>query len=317
MTPQRLLTLVDEYVTIRRGLGFGLDTPRWLLRSFARFAEQTGHQGPLTTDLAVRWALTSRSRDPAQAVRRLSAVRAFAQHCALFDAATEIPPAGLLGRLPRHKPPHIYSETEIAAVLQQARRLLPRRGLRPLTYVAFFSLLVATGLRLSEACRLTCDDVDLTVGVLTVRESKFRKSRLVPLHPTATHALIRYATDRDEYRKATRSEHFFQTDRALGLTRAAVEKTFGRIRQRLAWSTAGRTRRPRIHDFRHTFAVRCLLRGAEDHADSHHEILALSTYLGHGKVTDTYWYLSAVPELMIVTARRFERFARSEPEAVS
>ena len=317
MTPPRLFALVDEYVTVRRGLGFGVDTPRWLLRSFARFVDRAGHDGPITTDLAVQWALTSHSRDPAQATRRLSALRPFARYCALFDAATEIPPAGLLGRLPRRKPPHIYSETEIAAVLQQSRLLLPRHGLRPRTYVAFFSLLVATGLRLSEACRLTRDDVDVALGVLTVRESKFRKSRLVPLHPSTTQALIRYARYRNQCREAAGSEHFFQTDRASALTRATVEKTFSRIRQRLAWSTQGRTRRPRIHDFRHTFAIRRLLRWAEDHADLHHEILALSTYLGHAKVTDTYWYLSAVPELMAVTAQRFERFAGAEPEAVS
>lgn len=317
MTPSRLRTLVDEYLTVRRGLGFGLETPGWLLRSFARFADRIGHPGPVTTNLAVQWALASRSRDPAQATRRLSALRPFARYCAVFDAATEIPPMGLLGRLPRYKPPHVYSATEIAAVLQQGRLLLPRHGLRPRTYVTFFSLLISTGLRLSEACHLTCDDVDLAAGVLTVRESKFRKSRLVPLHPTTTQALICYAAYRDACRGAPRSEHFFVTDRASALTRAAVEKTFSRIRQRLAWSTEGRTRRPRIHDFRHTFAARRLLRWAEEGADLHHQILALSTYLGHAKVTDTYWYLSAVPELMALTALRFERFAGSDSEAVS
>lgn len=317
MTPPRLLALVDEYLTVRRGLGFALDTPRWLLLSFARFADRTGHHGPMTTDLAVQWARATQSGDPAQAVRRLSALRPFARYCALFDAATEVPPVGLLGRVPRHKPPHVYSETEIAALLQQARLLSPRRGLRPRTYVAFFSLLVSAGLRLSEACRLTRDDVDLTAGVLTIRESKFRKSRLVPLHPTTTQALIRYAADRDGCRMAPASDHFFQTDRASALTRAAVEKTFSRLRQRLAWSAHGRTRRPHIHDFRHTFAARRLLRWAEDDADLHHHILALSTYLGHAKVTDTYWYLSALPELMALTTQRFERFAGSDPEAVS
>jgi integrase len=316
MTPPRLLALVDEYLTVRRGLGFGLDTPRWMLTSFARFADRIGHHGPVTTDVAVQWALASRSRDPARATRRLSALRPFARYCAIFDPATEIPPTGLLGRLPRHKPPHVYSETEIAAILRQASLLSPREGLRPRTYVAFFSLLISTGLRLSEACRLTRDDVDVVAGVLMIRESKFRKSRLVPLHPTATQALIRYAAYRDGCR-VPGSGNFFQTDRSSALTRAAVEKTFSRIRQRLAWSAQGRTRQPRIHDFRHTFVARRLLRWAEDGADVDHQILALSTYLGHARVTDTYWYLSAVPELMALTAQRFERFARSEPEAVS
>lgn len=118
----------------------------------------------MTTDLAVQWALSSRSSDPAQAVRRLSAVRSFARYRAAFDSATEIPPTGLLGRLPRRKPPHIYSPAEIAAVLQQAHGLLPHRGLRPQTYVALFSLLASTGLRLSEAGHLMPRDVDLASG---------------------------------------------------------------------------------------------------------------------------------------------------------
>lgn len=309
-----LLALVDEYLTVRRGLGFDGDGPRWMLRSFARFADRVGHQGPMTTNLAMHWAFATPSRDPAQATRRLAALRPFARYCAAFDAATEVPPTGLGGRLPPRKPPHVYSEAEIAALLRQAQRLSPRRGLRPRTYVALFSLLVSTGLRLSEACRLRRDDVDLAGGILTIRQSKFRKSRLVPLHPTATLALIRYAADRDACHG---SDHFFHTDRASGLLRATVEKTFSRIRQRLAWSAPGRARRPRIHDLRHTFAARCLLRGAEAGIDVDRQILALSTYLGHAKVSDTYWYLSAVPELMALTAQRFERFARSEPEGVS
>lgn len=309
-----LLALVDEYLIVRRGLGFDGDTPRWMLRSFARFADRVGHQGPVTTNLAMQWAFGSPSRDPARATRRLTALRPFARYCAVLDAGTEIPPTGLGGRLPPRQPPHVYSEAEIAALLRQAQRLSPRRGLRPRTYVALFSLLVSTGLRLSEACRLRRDDVDLAGGILTIRQSKFRKSRLVPLHPTATQALIRYAADRDA---GHGSDHFFHTDRASRLLRASVEKTFSRIRQRLAWSAPGRARRPRIHDLRHTFAARCLLRGAEAGIEVDRQILALSTYLGHAKVHDTYWYLSAVPELMALTAQRFERFARSESEGVS
>lgn len=315
MTPH-FLELVREYLVVRRGLGFDLDTPGWQLMDFARYADRIGHRGHMTTDLAVQWALSSRSSDPAQAVRRLSAVRWFARYRAAFDSATEIPPTGLLGRLPRRKPPHIYSPAEIAALLQQAHRLLPRRGLRPQTYVALFSLLASTGLRLSEACHLMPRDVDLVSGILTVRESKFRKSRLIPLHPTATHALKRYAVHRDA-RASAGSAAFFRTDGAPALTRPAVEKTFSRLRHRLRWTAQGRARRPRIHDLRHTFAVRRLLHWSEERTDIDRKILALATYLGHAKVSDTYWYLSAIPELMAVTSQRFERFARSEPEEAS
>jgi len=226
-----------------------------------------------------------------------------------------VPPPGLLGHCPSRKPPHVYSDAEIAALLRQARLLLPRRGLRPRTYVAFFSLLVSTGLRLSEACRLVPSDVDLTDGVLTVHEGKFRKSRLVPLHPTATHALTRYAAYRDT--PQTRSGCFFRTDHAPALTCAAVKKTFSRLRHRLGWTAEGRSRRPRIHDMRHTFAVRRILRWYKEGVDLDRKILALASYLGHARATDTYWYISAVPELMTISSERFERFARSEQEGVS
>ena len=317
MTHPSFIDQVDEYLALRRGLGFELKSPSWLLRDFARHADRIGHCSPMTIDLAVRWALSSRSTDPAQATRRLSVVRQFARHRAVLDPATEIPPAGLLGHVLRRKQPHIYSGTEVAALLGQAGVLLPRCGLRPKTYVAFFSLLVCTGLRLSEACRLTLSDVDLAEGVLTVREGKFRKSRLVPFHPSAMQALTQYAAHRKECCAVGLAGNFFRTDRSATLTPAAVKKTFSRIRQRLGWTADGRARRPRIHDLRHTFAVRRLLRWYEEGADVDRKILALSTYLGHAKVTDTYWYLSAVPELMAVTSRRFEEFVQQDLESPS
>ena len=317
MTPLSFHRLVDEYLTLRRGLGFDLKTPEWLLRDFARYADRIGHSGPVTIELAVQWARSSRSSNPAQAARRLVVVRQFARHRALFDPATEVPPVGLLGRIPRRPPPHIYTAAEVAALLQQASRLLPRHGLRPATYVAYFALLVSTGLRLSKACRLTTHDVDLVNGILTIREIKFRKSRLVPLHPTTTQALARYAARRDACRAEPRSEYCFRTEHAPRLTRAAVEKTFSRIRGRLGWTAQGRTRQPRIHDLRHTFVVRRLLRWHQEGADVDHNILALATYLGHAKVTDTYWYCTAVPELFASTSQRFERFARRASERLS
>jgi integrase len=310
MTSPSLLVSVNEYLALRRGLGFEMETPSWLLLDFAQYADRLRHHGPLTVELAVQWALSSRSSDPAQAVRRLTAVRSFAQHLAVLDPATEVPPVGLLGRLPRRKQPHIYNDAEVAALLNQASLLAPRGGLRPRTYVAFFSLLLSTGLRLSEACRLTLNDVDLPHALLTVQGGKFRKSRLIPLHPSTALALTRYGAYRDARRDAHKSERFFCTDQAPALTRAAVEKTFSRLRDRLGWTAEGRARRPRIHDLRHTFTVRRLLRWQANGVDVGRKILALSTYLGHAKVTDTYWYLSAVPELMAITSQRFEHFAQ-------
>ena len=317
MTPPSFHHLVDEYLTARRGLGFGLETDEWFLRDFASHAERIGHSGPVTIELAVQWARSSRSSNPAQPARRLAVVRQFARYRALFDPATEVPPVGLLGRIPRRSTPHIYTEAEMAALLQQARCLLPRHGLRPATYVAYFALLASTGLRLSEACRLTTDDADLVNGILTIRETKFRKSRLVPLHPTTTQALRRYADRRDACLAAPRSEYFFRTEHSPRLTRTAVETTFRRIRRRLDWTGQGRTRQPRIHDLRHTFVVRRLLRWYLEGADVDRKILALSTYLGHARVADTYWYCTAVPELLASTGQRFERFAHRASERPS
>ncbi len=315
MTPPSFLDQVEDYLSFRRGMGFELKSSGLLLLNFARYADRIGRNGHVTNELAVQWALATSSSDPAAPTRRLSAVRRFAQYRAVLDPATEVPPAGLLGHRPRRKQPHIYSAAEIALLLRQASLLWPRGGLRPKTYVAFFSLLFSTGLRLGEACRLMPGDVNLTDGVLTILESKFRKSRLVPLHPTATEALIRYADHRNALR--VRSGHFFRTDHAPALKRNTVQRTFSRIRVRLGWTAQGRARRPRIHDARHTFAVRRLLRWYEEGVDVDRKILALATYLGHAKPTDTYWYLSAVPELMAISSERFEHFARPEQERPS
>jgi integrase len=315
MTDSNLLAWVEEYLSFRRGLGFDLGSAAWHLRSFARYAEQVGHRGPITVDLATRWALRSRSGEPAQAARRLAVIRLFARHRALIDPATEIPPAGLFGRVPRCRQPHIYNDGEIRSLLQQASRM-PRGGLCPKTYVAFFALLLSTGLRLSEACCLTCGEVDLDRALLTIRGTKFRKSRCVPLHPSATRALTQYAADRDAVVPSDPSSFFFRTQRVPKLTPAAVQKAFARIRRRLGWTAQGRARRPRIHDTRHTFAVRRLLRWYEEGVDVGQKILALSTYLGHAKVTDTYWYLTGVPELLAIASQRFERLPQQMQERV-
>jgi integrase len=314
MTASNVHAWIEEYLAYRRGLGFDLKSPAWLLRDFARYAEHMGHHGPLTVDLAAQWALRSRSAAPAQAARRLGIIRTFAQHRALLDSATQVPPTDLLGRIPRRQQPHIYSDAEIAALLREASRKRPGDGLGATSYVAFFSLLFSTGLRLSEACRLTGKDVDLDQGLLTIRESKFRKSRWVPLHPSATRALTVYAAHRDTYLPADPASFFFRTQRGPRLTPAAVEKAFARIRHRLGWSAQGRSRRPRIHDARHTFCVRRLQRWYEEGADVGQQILALSTYLGHAKVTDTYWYLTGVPELMALASERFEGIAQQHQE---
>ena len=305
-----MATLVTEYLALRRGLGFDLRVTGWLLRDFARHADATEHQGPITIDLATRWAAASKA-GPAQVAQRLSAVRQFARHRVAHDPATEVPPTSHRHGAVR-RPPHIYSDAEIAALLRAAADLRPRGGLRPQTYVAFLSLIACTGLRVSEARHLTHRDVDLDASLLAIRESKFRKSRLVPLHQTAVMALQRYAVLRDGFA----TPGLFLPHGACRCPQRAVESTFGRLRMHLGWTDSGRARQPRIHDLRHTFAVRRLLRWYDEGADVEQKILALATYLGHAKVTDTYWYLSATPELLAVTASRFEQFAHCANQEV-
>jgi len=314
MTPPNWPALIEDYLALRHQRGFAVEQMGWYLRDFARYTERIEHHGPLTVDLAVRWAPSS-GRDPAHAERRLSAIRQFARHHAVFDPGTEVAPMGLLAGPQRRQPPHIYSDAEISALLRECGRLLPRGGLRPLTYTVFFALLASTGLRLSEARHLQGRDVDLPHGVLTIRMSKFRKSRFVPLHPTSVQALTRYAARRDTFPVAPRSEFFFRTDQAPALRRSTIEGTFRRVRLRLGWTSHGRARRPRIHDLRHTFVVRRLLRWYEEGVDLDRKILALSTYLGHAQVSHTYWYLSAVPELLAIPAQCFERFGQRMPES--
>jgi integrase len=306
--PPDMARLVKEYLAYRRGLGFKLESDGQLLLRFAEYADQNGHRGPLTTELVLRWARLPADVSPSYLAIRLQAVRGFARYRAIFDSGTEIPPLGLLGARYRRITPHIYTEAEISALLAAARRLPPQTSLRPHTYATLFGLLVCTGLRLSEALNLTRSDVDWHQGLLTIRQTKFRKSRFIPLHPSATDMLKDYAQLRDRFHPASVSEAFFVTFRGTPLRRPTVEGVFGQLRNQLSWSASG-GRRPRVHDLRHTFACRRLIRWYEEGADLDHAIAALSTYLGHAHVTNTYWYLTAVPDLLGLATTRFERFA--------
>jgi integrase len=303
-----MLSLANEYVSFRRNLGFALNIEGAELLRFARYADQIGHTGPITTDLAVRWAKLPERADPLYWARRLDVVRRFARYRSLYDADTEIPPEKLLGPSYRRPEPHIYSKGEINMLLKAASGLGPIGGLRPKTYVTLFSLLSCTGLRISEALRLTRNDVDLDSGVVKVRETKYKKQRLVPLHRSALQGLRRYARCRDQYHQAPKSDAFFLTELATSLKYWKVMWTFSGLRRSLGWTAKNGARPPMIHGFRHTFAVRCLIRWYRSGANVDQKIPALSTYLGHSKVTDTYWYLTAVPELLKITSNRFERF---------
>lgn len=306
---------VLEYLSFRRGLGYEMRVEGDQLLRFAAFADGTGHRGPLTIDLALRWASgLSRSNNPRNGARRLDIVRRFARHLALSDRSTEVPPQGLLGPIYRRKPPHIYTPAEIRALMREAGRITSLTGLRPHTYRTILGLLASTGLRISEVLRLTREDVDFREGLLTVRLSKFRKSRLVPLHPSAVRALRRYALTRDAHHPRSVNPAFFLTERGTAQKYHKTLMMFTALRRKLGWTRGGTGCWPRLHDFRHTFAVRRLLAWHRSGAEVENRIVSLSTYLGHTNVEDTYWYLSATPELMGALGARFEGFARGRSE---
>jgi len=305
-----MVARVEEYLALRRQLGFALQSSGQQLLGFARYADGVGHRGPITVELAVRWARLPQCARPFWWARRLQIVRGFARYRSLFDRGTEIPPAGLLGPSSRRATPHIYSETEIAALLLAAGELGPAGGLRPHTYVTLLGLLITTGLRISEALRLSRDDADLHRGVLTVQLTKFRKSRLVPLHPSTVLALAKYARRRDQHHPHPSARTFFLNEVGAPLGASGVASTFDALRGKLGWTKNREGRRPRLHDMRHTMAVRTLLRWYREGAEVDRKMPALSTYLGHVEVSDTYWYLTAVPELMALTAARFQAYRR-------
>ena len=309
---------VEEFIALRRGLGYRSPSQERALRAFGRLLDQGGHQGPIPLESSLDWATKTASTDPCNPARRLTTVRGFLRHLAAIDGATEVPDPGLLGSTGHRKPPHIYSDQEISDLLAAAAGLAPTAGLRPHCYVALFGLIACTGLRISEALALRSGDVDLDEAMLTVRAGKRGRTRLVPLHPSAVPPLADYTTERNQrYGPPDQDAAFFRTDRSDQISHSAAHHAFSVLRRQLGWTTTGRTRAPRIHDLRHTMVVRRIQTWHTECVNVDANIAVLATYLGHVEVRDLYWYLSAVPELMGTVAARFETFAGRTPEGVS
>ena len=305
-----MVSLVEDYLECRRRLGFALESDERRLLCFARFADQIGHRGPITEELALRWACSSTRTTPITRAGRLKILSPFAKYRLQFDPATEIASPGLCGPGHRRLTPHIYSEEEIEALLIAARQLPPAGGLRPVTCETVFGLLAATGLRISEALALRRSDVDLERGLLTIRQSKFRKSRLIPLHPTTTDALRAYASSRDKRLPASTTDAFFMSDSGRSMNYRQIEYAFACLRAQLGWRARGGHPNPRIHDLRHSFICRRLIGWYQEGSNVGNAMLVLSTYVGHTQVTDTFWYVTAIPELMAIAGNRFEHFVQ-------
>jgi len=287
---------VEDYLLLRRSLGYKLEDHGRLLRYFCAHLDDLGAEF-LTVELALSWALEPKvppgSTVPAT---RLLVVRGFARYMSGIDSRTEIPPAGLIPLRRHRRPPFIYTDAEVLALMAQARSGI-RQALCAATYETLIGLLAATGMRISEAINLDLVDVDWSEGVLLVRDSKFNKSRYVPLHATTLQALTDYARQRDELCPKPHDASFFVSLRRTRLYPCAVQATFRRLCQNAG---VGRDARfpPRLHDLRHTRAVKTLLGWYRDGVDVQSRLPALSTYLGHRDPSYTYYYLWAAPELL-------------------
>ncbi len=293
---------LNDYLQLRRSLGHELTEAAWLLPGFVTYLDAHGAQ-TVTIEAALSWAQQSQSdRMTTVGPRRMTAARGFARYLAGTDASTEVPPLGLMPHRQRWRLPFIYSPADIDTLMDQARRSIVS-PLRAATYETLIGLLAASGLRIGEAIKLDCSDVDWAEGVLLIRESKFGKSRLVPLHASSMQALQDYAQLRDELQPRPKEPSFFVSLTRKRLLYAVVSQTFRQLTDTVGIG-AGAPCPPRLHDLRHTFAVSTLLGWYRAGEDVQAKIPSLSTYLGHREPGSTYWYLSAAPELLALAAAR-------------
>jgi integrase len=302
-----LRSLLGQYLEMRRALGFKLHTEGTGLQAFVTFMEQT-QAAYITIPDALAWARKTTSSVEAQAANRLRFVRGFARYCSAFDARTEIPSADLISWRRVRPQPYFFAAGDIEGLLKAALELAPSDGLRRWTYHCLYGLLSVSGMRICEARALTLDDVSLDDGVLTIRSSKFGKSRLVPLHDTTVRVLADYLERRRRFLGRRSSDHVFVSDCGTPLSRDQALDTFQRLLAKIGRSPRGDGRRPHLHDLRHRFAIETLQRWYQDGEDVERRLPILSTYLGHTEVRDTYWYLSARPELLKFAQERLEHY---------
>jgi integrase/recombinase XerD len=296
---------MNDYLAVRRQLGFELREAGRLLDDFVSFCENAGEQH-LTSELAVRWA-TSVNAHPHRWRRRLGIVRGFARYLSTIDPETEVPSEDLLRASLRRVAPYLYSQTEIVALMSAARQLTPR--LRAATFETIIGLLAVSGLRAGETLGLDRADVDLHDGVLHVRAAKHAKQREVPLHDTATRALLEYCRVRDRLIPVPQSPAFFVSPAGTRLTKGAFNGTFAKLIGQTGLEGRGERVRPRPHDIRHGFAVQTLIDWYRNGEDIDANLPLLSTFLGHVDPASTYWYLEASPELLALARDRLERAA--------
>ncbi|HUP23209.1 MAG TPA: tyrosine-type recombinase/integrase [Thermoanaerobaculia bacterium] len=302
MSPLRQ-ALVD-YLAVRRALGYKLERAEKLLAQFLSYLEDLGEER-LRTEAALAWATLPTGAHRSWSSYRLSVVRGFAAHLRTIDPATEVPPTDLLPWRPCRATPYLYSDQDVAALISAAATL--RTPHRVATYRTLIGLLAVTGMRVGEAIGLDCGDFDPINGLVIVRKGKFGKSRELPLHSSAVDALRHYLRRCDRPRAAANTSALLVSTAGTRLLYCNVQCTFRQLVCRSGLELRSTSCRPRLHDLRHSFAVHTVLDGYRSSGDMGARLPLLSTYLGHVDPGQTYWYLSAAPELLELAAGRLER----------
>jgi integrase/recombinase XerD len=300
---------VADYLRLRRALGFKLERAERLLGQFVGYLADHDLE-VITTEVALAWAVLPADADPRWWDHRLATVRVFAAHLHALDPRVEVPPAGLIRCRPLRATPYLYTDAEVTALITAAGVL--RHPLRAATCQTLIGLLASTGMRVGEAIGLDRNDVDTATGTLTVRDAKFGKSRLIPLHPTGVSVVNGYLRRRDDLLPTASSPALFVSLRGRRLRYNDVWRTFRQLTEQAGLSARSSSCRPRIHDLRHSFAVATVLDGYARGDDVQALLPTLSTYLGHADPKHTYWYLSAAPELLALAGQRLETRRRRQ-----
>ena len=301
---------VEEYLRARRAFGVKLERHGRLLPELVDYLETAG-ASTITRELAISWARLPAGAHPRHWAARLSIARGFAAYLHTIDAETEIPPAGVFAARYQRPTPYLWSQEDISRLLYAARGLRP--ALKAASYEALFGLLAVTGMRLGEAIALEPGDIDLDAGVITIRAhiAKLERARPVPLHPTTVQALEHYARTRALLCPRPSSSTFLLSSIGTSLDRSAVAKTLRTLTTALGLRTE--TVHPTAHQLRHSFAVSTLIDWQRSGAQVDEQIAVLSTYLGHVSPAETYWYLTATPELMNSASQRLQRHLGGRP----
>lgn len=305
-----LAEALEDYLALRRALGFELRQTIRSLPRFLRFIEREGATF-ITTELALQWAQEDPEASSVTHADRLAMVRRFAAWRCAEDPRTEIPPVRILPRRYQRPTPYIYSNEEIESIVSSAASLPSEKGLRSFTFSTAFGLLAVTGMRIGEVVALDREDVDLRTGILTIREGKRGKSRFVPIHATTKVVLRQYSKKRDSILPCVNMPAFFVSERGRRISAGSAGDNFVKVSRMIGLRPPAvdgrRGRGPRLHDLRHRFAVSTLINWYRLGADVDREIPKLATYLGHNGPDQVYWYLQAVPELLLLATQRSKR----------